>query len=188
MKKELDEDAYMNWEEFMDWICKQKDIDTPESDDKSGKNNGEEDQQSMGDNVELYRENTEESDSDESEESDRDGYLIGSDGKKITIGNDKDEKDDHQQEPRINEGEIVPTETDDKHGHNDQDESVTVEESVEEGKEDELEKNEGKPENSSSKKREAEQEGKDSKKKDEKKSNIICKRRLDKIFITRIFL
>ncbi len=44
----------------------------------------------MGDNVELYGENTEKSDSDESEgeESDRDGYLIGSDGKKITIGND----------------------------------------------------------------------------------------------------
>lgn len=189
MKKELDEDAHMNWEEFMDWIRKQKDIDTPESDDKSGKNNGEEDQQSMGDNVELYGENTEESDSDESEESDRDGYLIGSDGEKITIGNDKDEKDDHQQEPRINEGEIVPTETDDKHGHDDQDESVTVEESVEEGKEDELEKNEGKPENSSSKKREAEQKGKDSKKKDKKIiSNIICKKRLDKIFITRIFL
>ena len=159
MKKELDEDAHMNWEEFMDWICKQKDIDTPESDDKSGKNNGEEDQQSMGDNVELYGENTEKSDSDESEESDRDGYLIGSDGEKITIGNDKDEKDDHQQEPRINEGEIVPTETDDKHGHDDQDESVTVEESVEEGKEDELEKNEGKPKNSSRKKIAAEQEG-----------------------------
>ncbi len=38
MKKELDEDAHMNWEEFMDWIHKQKDIDTPESDNKSGKN------------------------------------------------------------------------------------------------------------------------------------------------------
>ncbi len=44
MKNELDKDAHMNWEEFMDWIRKQKDIDTPESDDKSGKNNGEEDQ------------------------------------------------------------------------------------------------------------------------------------------------
>ncbi len=42
----------------------------------------------MGDNIELHGENTEESDSDESEESDRDGYFIGSDGKKITIGND----------------------------------------------------------------------------------------------------
>ncbi len=165
MKKELDEDAHMNWEEFMDWICKQKDIDTPESDVKSGENNGEEDQQSMGDSVELYGENTEESDSDESEESDRDGYLIGSDGKKITIGNDNDEKDDHQQEPCINQGEIVPTETNDKHNHKDQYVSVTIEKSVEEGKEDELEKNEGKPENSSSKKREAEQEGKDCKKK-----------------------
>ncbi len=78
----------------MDQIHRQKDIDTPESDDNSGKNNGEEDQQSMGDNVELYGENTEKSDSDESEESDRDGYLIGSDGNKITIRNDKDEKDD----------------------------------------------------------------------------------------------
>jgi hypothetical protein len=86
-------------------------------------------------------------------------------------------------------GEIVPTEPDDKHGHDDQDESVTVEESVEEGKEDEVEKNEGKPKNSSSKKREAEQKGKDSKKKQDEKilSNIICKKRLDKIFITRIF-
>ncbi len=52
---------------------------------------------------------------------------------------------------------------------------MTVEESVEEGKEDELEKNEGKPENSSSKKREAGQEGKDStkKKRGKKISNIM---------------